>query len=239
MLNGMERGSFVLTKSWDIYSPILYLQIVENIRRDVVLVDYELMRRSWYVTALSRKPVGHSGKTLRIMSNFAEAVRPFERGEPYDASSLESLFRVMLNSLLEDAISRGSTYLDFLDETHLAQGYLRVPHLMSYRLSDTIEINLPGYDTLVLGGVTDPEIPRDDRASSLLERYWIIAANRGYFLIERGRYAEAADALEFALELAPDNLSALRGLAYCFTSLGMEGEAREILEKIQNRENEN
>ncbi|MFQ6103519.1 MAG: protein O-mannosyl-transferase family [Candidatus Glassbacteria bacterium] len=222
-LGTLDLGSLVLTKSWDLYSPIIYLQRVEGIRNDVVMVDFELMRRSWYVEALSERPVGHSEKTLRAMRDFVEAVGPFERGEPYNPTTLDGIYKGMLRSLLMDALARGGAYVDFLDEPELTAGYLRVPHLMSYEISTTVNVPVAGYDQLILDGVTDPKVPKDGRTRSILERYWIVAVNRGLFLLKGGRFDEAIDPLKFALELSPDNQTARKALDYCYKSLGRDG----------------
>jgi tetratricopeptide (TPR) repeat protein len=231
-LNGVEHGAFALTKSWDLYSPVIYLQVLEGVRPDVTMVDYELMRRSWYVETLSKRPLGHSDRTQRAMNEFRKEVVYFEKGEFYDASSLEARFREMLNSLLADALERGSVYVDYRDEVHLAVDHKRVPHLMAYRLSGTSDITVPGYESLLLEGVLDPEIPKDERTRSILERYTVIAVNRGIFLIDAGLYTRAAESMTFALGLSPENLIALKGLAFCLVSQGREKDAREFIEKI-------
>ncbi len=231
-LNSLEGSALAVTKSWDIYSPIIYLQLIEGIRPDVVLIDYELMRRSWYVNGLLERPVRHSEKTRKALREFSRGVRPFERGESFDAAHLEKLFRRMWNAILEDGLERGEVYLDFLDEEHLMPEYLRIPHLMTYRLSRAAEIDMPGYETLILEGVIDTAVPKDERATSLLDRYWIVAVNRGVFLAGQSRYQDAVDSFEFALRLAPHNITALRGLGFCFISLGKYREAEGVIEKV-------
>lgn len=231
-LAALETGSLVMTKSWDVYSPIIYLQQVEGYRTDVVMVDFELMRRSWYVEQFMERPVAHSERALAAMREFARAVLPFERGEPFDSAVLDALFKRMLGTVLEDALARGSAYIDFPDEPDLAKGYIRVPHLMSYRLTQDPLVAVPGYGSLVLEGVTNPAVPKDERTRAILERYWIIAINRGLFLAQRREFEEALAALDFGLGLVPENLTALRAKALCLESLARREEALEVVRKI-------
>jgi tetratricopeptide (TPR) repeat protein len=231
-LRSLEPGSLALTKSWDIYSPIIYLQQVEGLRPDVIMIDFELMRRSWYVEQLMEQPIAHSEKTRRAMKEFSAAVRPFERGEPFDAARLDALFKAMLDSILQDALARGSACIDFADEPDLARSRLRVPHLMSYALVEDPMVPVPGYDTLDLEGARDPAVPKDERTRAILDRYWIFAINRGIFLAERRECESALEALEFGLALAPENIAGQKALAYCLESLGRREEALRAVETI-------
>ena len=50
----MERGSLLLTLDWQVASPMLYTREVEHLRRDVRVIDVNLLRRLWYFDYLKR-----------------------------------------------------------------------------------------------------------------------------------------------------------------------------------------
>lgn len=50
----MRPGSLLLTTDWQVYSPSLYKNIVEGTRPDLIIVDVNQMRRSWYFDYLDR-----------------------------------------------------------------------------------------------------------------------------------------------------------------------------------------
>ncbi|HEX8078307.1 MAG TPA: DUF2723 domain-containing protein, partial [Chthoniobacterales bacterium] len=54
IFRSVERGGLLLTFDWQVASPMFYAQQVERRRRDVKIVDINLLRRSWYFDYLRR-----------------------------------------------------------------------------------------------------------------------------------------------------------------------------------------
>ena len=49
LINSTDKNSVILSYQWDYFiSPAYYFQLVENFRKNVKIVDKELLRRSWY-----------------------------------------------------------------------------------------------------------------------------------------------------------------------------------------------
>jgi len=49
VLASMESNAILISSQWDYFvGPFMYEQIVEHKRSDVVIVEKELMRRTWY-----------------------------------------------------------------------------------------------------------------------------------------------------------------------------------------------
>jgi hypothetical protein len=48
VLNAIAPNGLLLTLDWQVASPMLYAQEIEQRRRDVKVVDINLLRRSWY-----------------------------------------------------------------------------------------------------------------------------------------------------------------------------------------------
>src|SRR5262249_37800268 len=54
ILNPVEPGGMLLTTDWQVYSPMLYAHHIENMRGDVVVIDVNQLRRSWYFDYLNQ-----------------------------------------------------------------------------------------------------------------------------------------------------------------------------------------
>ena len=55
VLNSTEKNSIIFSYQWDyLVSPSYYIQFVENFRKDVCVIDKELLRRSWFYSQLKR-----------------------------------------------------------------------------------------------------------------------------------------------------------------------------------------
>src|SRR5690606_15302021 len=111
MLVSLEPGATVVTYQWDNFvAAAYYLQLVEGHRTDVTILERELLRRSWYLAQLERAHPGLVTAARPEVEAFRRAVRPFERGVPYDGAAIQAAFEGMIASLLGHAAARGPVY---------------------------------------------------------------------------------------------------------------------------------
>ncbi|HTF37989.1 MAG TPA: DUF2723 domain-containing protein, partial [Blastocatellia bacterium] len=54
ILSTIEPGGMLLTRDWQVYSPMLYFREIEHRRDDAVVIDVNQLRRSWYFDYLRR-----------------------------------------------------------------------------------------------------------------------------------------------------------------------------------------
>ncbi|HSE98998.1 MAG TPA: DUF2723 domain-containing protein, partial [Blastocatellia bacterium] len=54
ILSTVEPNGMLLTLDWQVYSPLMYFRLVEMLRPDVVAIDVNHLRRSWYYDYLRR-----------------------------------------------------------------------------------------------------------------------------------------------------------------------------------------
>lgn len=54
LLNSVEENSIMLSSRSLFYFPSLYYQLVEGVRKDVVVAEYKLLQQKWYYTQLSK-----------------------------------------------------------------------------------------------------------------------------------------------------------------------------------------
>ena len=146
LLNSMDKKSIVLSYQWDFFiSASYYFQNVEGFRKDVIVIDKELLRRSWYYNQLKRSyPELFSGLENEV-NMFLDALKPFERSENYNSQLLESLFRQIMTKLVTTNIGKYNIYLapEMVDiemqkgEFALPQDYFLVPDLFLFRVVRT------------------------------------------------------------------------------------------------------
>jgi hypothetical protein len=134
LFRSLEPNATLLTFQWDNFvAAAWYLQIVEGYRTDVVVLERELLRRSWYVDQLQHHhPEAVAGSGMEIAA-FLNAVRPFERGEPFSGPVIQTAFEAMIASLLRHALTRGPVYFTPEVERVYVAGYRAVPSGLALR----------------------------------------------------------------------------------------------------------
>ena len=148
LMNSMDRKSIVLSYQWDFFiSASYYFQNVDGLKKDVIVIDKELLRRSWYYNQLKRSyPDLFSGLEHEVKM-FLEALEPFERSDNYNSQLLESLFRQIMTKLVTTNIEKYNIYLapEMVDiemrkgEFTLPPDYYLVPNLFLFKVVRTKE----------------------------------------------------------------------------------------------------
>jgi hypothetical protein len=157
VINSTKPNSIVISYLWDyLIAPSYYFQLVEKYRPDVVLVDKELLRRSWYYVQLDRQHPGLMDGIKTEVNMFEDALKPFERNEVYDSNLLESLYRKIMTNLIATNIDKRDIYIapELYDnemqrgEFILPKGYTVIPDNLLFRIvkgNDYIEVSDPDF----------------------------------------------------------------------------------------------
>lgn len=114
VLEGVDRNAVVFTGRWDyLYSPALYLQHVEGMRGDVLIVDHSLLRdRSWYVNGLRRRAPWLDVALTEEFEAFLRELRKFERGDPFMPAVIQMRWEALLAGIIREAMRERPVYLD-------------------------------------------------------------------------------------------------------------------------------
>lgn len=157
LLNTLPKNSIVFSYQWDYFiSASYYFQLVEGFRKDIMIVDKELLRRSWYYNQLSTNhPILLKGVKSEV-DQFIEALKPFEREEQFNANLLENLFRRIMTGLVSTNIEKHDFFVapELVNgemkrsEFQLPEGYTLVPHLFLFKVvsnKDYVEAPLPEF----------------------------------------------------------------------------------------------
>lgn len=130
ILNGVETNSIILSYQWDYFiSPSYYFQFVENFRKDVIVVDKELLRRSWYYNQLRRNHPIVINNIKNEVNEFLLALEPFERNKSYDAQILEKTYQSVLTNLITKNIDKRNCYIGIeLFQNEIQRGEFNLPN---------------------------------------------------------------------------------------------------------------
>jgi len=142
-LNSTEKNSIIFSYQWDyLVSPSYYFQFVENFRKDVTVIDKELLRRSWYYNQQKHNHPDVMENIIPETNNFLDSVRPFERDERFDPNVIETSYRAVMTNLVAKNIEKRNFYIGlelFQNEMQrgeftLPTGYQLVPHLLMFKV---------------------------------------------------------------------------------------------------------
>lgn len=135
MFASFGEDAYVLSFQWDYWvSASYYYQLVEDMRTDVIVIDKELMRRSWYLEQIRvNYPELYAASKTEI-AQFEEELYKFEHDLPYNPEIIEAAFNRMVNSFFDHQYGKRPLYVTHEIEEQFAPGYVRVPEGLALRL---------------------------------------------------------------------------------------------------------
>ncbi|MBE2279597.1 MAG: DUF2723 domain-containing protein [Ignavibacteriaceae bacterium] len=148
VLDVADPNSMIMTYQWDYFaSPAYYFQYVENYRKDVIIVEKELVRRSWYHNQLGSIYPEYTSKLKNETDLFLNLVKPFELELPFDAARLETSFRNLLQAYIRVALEEGrSVYIGIeVLENELKSGEITLP-LGAFIIPDVLFLRVVNED---------------------------------------------------------------------------------------------
>jgi hypothetical protein len=117
ILSTIEPGGMLLTLDWQVYSPLLYLREIEHLRTDVVAIDINQLRRSWYFDYLKRAFPETMNKAGDKVEAFLEDLRQWEENDQLYARDvalnqrINSRFYEMIMAFVSNHIRSAPVYI--------------------------------------------------------------------------------------------------------------------------------
>jgi len=133
-----EPNSIIISSQWDFWlAASWYYHFVKNTRTDLVVIDKELLRRSWYFKFLEHNYPEVYNNSRTEIEKFLVELYKFEHNIPYDQYSIVKLFEEMLTSFVTKNPDR-KVYTTWEIEQNknevFARDYGRVPDGLLFRL---------------------------------------------------------------------------------------------------------
>lgn len=156
-LASLPENALLLSRQWDVFiSPAYFIQHISGYRKDVMLVDKELLRRSWYYRQMEKMYPGIWKHTETERDLFLEALNDFEAGRSYDPEQIQQRFEILITETLMRHKKERDVYLSPElvtgelrkgGDLKLPKGVQLVPQRYFYQLADSGYVALQ--DTMV------------------------------------------------------------------------------------------
>jgi hypothetical protein len=222
----------LLTQDWQVASPMLYVQEVEQRRRDVKVVDINLLRRSWYFDYLNQAHPALMERSREKIDPYLALLKQWEQ-DPGSFSRNQELtrrismaFLDLIQAMVRNEIKVAAVYItsDLLvpNQTNgyliqwIPQTYQLVPQGLVFNLATDQSFHELPDSQLQMRGLVDGTVrfEKDDVINGkILPAYSKMLTNRGRYLALFNQHDRAAVAFKEALALDPNLAEARKGLA--------------------------
>lgn len=224
----LEPNATFLTRDWQAYSPLLYLQHVQGLRRDARVIDVELLRRTWYLDYLARQYPDLFARCQAELDAYREQLYRFEYNLPYDAATIQERYIALLNALIREG-QPAHVGLDM--EAGVGSDLVGIPLGVTIALRHD-DVFQP-YDTAgVRGrGLNDGTIPVDAVVRKIRRSYAAVRTYRGVYLARHGRADDALRVWGEAAALDTEYSAPHRLAGDLYARMGQIPEARAAYER--------
>ena len=232
LFSTIAPNGLLLTQDWQVASPMLYAQEIEQRRRDVKVVDINLLRRSWYFDYLKHAHPGMMDRSREKIDPYVEILKQWERDPAAFARNQDLTQRIsmafleMIQAIVRNEIKVAPVYItnDVLVADSLngyltrwiPQTYQLVPQGLVFNLATDQSFHESPDPHLRMRGLADGTVrfAKDDVVNvKILPAYTRMLTNRGRYLALFNQHERAILAFKEALALDPNLAAAQQGLA--------------------------
>ncbi|MBI3650581.1 MAG: DUF2723 domain-containing protein [Acidobacteria bacterium] len=221
ILQGLEPNALLLTSDWQVYSPMLYVRQLEGQRPDVVAIDVNQLRRSWYFDYLRQVYPEVIEQSRKAVEAYLEDLKSWEQNpeayanNPKLSERINTRFYDMIFSFIntrskvapvyatqEIVINRGGPNMELT--TFLNEKFTLIPKGLLFCASTTNAVAPTNDVALNTRGLADGTLKfADDDVviKKVLPVYLSMLTNRGRFLAAQNHHAQAIEAFHQALAL--------------------------------------
>jgi len=236
VLESAAPNGVILADNWDIYSPCLYLMHYREIRRDVILIDKELLRRRWYFGYLEKQYPEYYDSCRKQIDSFLKALYPFEHGLPYDPNVIQQAYVELLNAMLLNNYYDNPPYLTQNrmqgDLANVAQGYNRVPEGFLFRLKTATAIESVEDGFLFSGQALSCDTLKLSQREMMLYRLLPqMLYQRGVYYAQNLMFNQALEYFLQALKYESKKANLYLALGGTYFGLNRTAEARDAFQK--------
>jgi tetratricopeptide (TPR) repeat protein len=232
LFSTIAPDGLLLTQDWQVVSPMFYAQEIEQRRRDVKVIDINLLRRSWYFDYLMHAHPALIERSRDKVESYLELLRLWERDPgAFDRNRdltrrISMTFLDLVRSIVQNEIRVAPVYItnDVLsaDKTNgyltqwIPQTYQIVPQGLAFNLAADQSFHDPPEPQLRTRGLADGTLrfSEDDVVKlKVLPAYARMLTNRGRYLASFNQHERAILAFKEALALDPNLSAAQQGLS--------------------------
>jgi tetratricopeptide (TPR) repeat protein len=232
LFSTIAPNGLLLTQDWQVASPMLYVQEVEQRRPDVKAIDINLLRRSWYFDYLNHAHPALMERSREKIDPYVEILKQWEHDPAAFARNPELTQRIsmafldMIQAIVRNEIKVAPVYItnellvpgqlnSYLTQW-IPQSYQLVPQGLVFNLTTDQGFHESSDQHLQIRGLADGTVrfEKDDVVNvKILPAYTKMLTNRGKYLAMFNQHARAIVAFKEALALDPNLADAWKGLA--------------------------
>jgi hypothetical protein len=221
ILGSIEPNALLLTLDWQVEAPLLYTREIKHRRRDVKVIDVNLLRRPWYFDYLRRAYPDLMARSGDIVEAFFAELKEWESKpevyarDPALTERIARLFQMLFQSFVTKEKQVSGVYVtsDLLFQTEqqdkeltqwLTKHYQLIPHGLVFKLEEDRNFHDPGPLQLQTRGLADGTLkfePDDVVILKVLSAYKTMLVNRGRYFSFFNQHEHAIDSFKRALEL--------------------------------------
>jgi hypothetical protein len=201
MFASLEPNAILITPQWDyITSPAYYLQVVENIRPDVIVLDQNFLQRPWYLTQIAMRFPGAVKFSRTDSAAFFGFVEKIDHDIPFDTTDLRIKYTNLVTNILRSNYSNHPMYVTQEIEPKFFREYFPVPSGLAYRLfRDSLFHHVP------MPAFTYNATTREDYyATQLRTSYAQAYTDDAIYVYSFGNRTRALEEVNRALEILPN-----------------------------------
>lgn len=204
ILTSLPPNSVVLSFQWDIFvSGSLYYQHVDHVRNDIIVIDKELLRRSWYAAEVHRRHAFLFPKPDPEYAAYRANLRLFENGLPYDPNSIQHTYSDFIREIIGGALKTGrDVFVGPEMEDKYLYGYNKVPYGLMYEL--TTDTNYVPYNSAGLNGFRAAKRVNNAYSHQIENFYATMFMARAAYEYQHRYLNRALPWLDKTLEVDPD-----------------------------------
>jgi hypothetical protein len=211
-----------MSTQWDFWvSASFYYQFVKGMRPDIIVIDKELLRKSWYLRhirihyaelyAKCRNEFElYETELLKFEKYTSNYTQPKTEGDKQNLMKIQTTFSNLLNSIISKNIDKYSFYTTSEVEQEkiekFGKEYNRIPEGLLIRYTKDKD-----YDSAYKQ--TDFRFIRTNKSdyyhNFIMEAYFMAYLGRANYLLNINQPENADSLIRKALELKPDDRSAL------------------------------
>jgi hypothetical protein len=171
LFSTIAPDGLVLTQDWQVASPMLYAQEVEQRRRDVKVVDINLLRRSWYFDYLNQAHPGLMERSREKVDPYVTILKQWEQDPGAFTRNQDLTRRIsmafldLIQAMVRNEIKVAPVYItnDLLvpNQTNgyltqwIPQTYQLVPQGLVFNLATDQSFHEPADSNLQMRGLVD------------------------------------------------------------------------------------
>jgi hypothetical protein len=147
MIGGLPANAVVISNHWDYWTAgALYAQEVDGLRKDVVLLDVELLRSAWYLDQLTRRHpqlMEAAGESVQSFQTWIQKLERNPRLPPAEVDAYWNGYFGMIRRIIEGNFDRRPFFVTEGVDQRIGVGLERLPVGLAAQLSRTRPAALP------------------------------------------------------------------------------------------------